>query len=113
MTPDSEAQAPTAPTADHAARFKWALRLILGIALLTYLVNRGDGATFARALGRAPLWVLAAAAAWYLAGQVLSAWKWQILLAAGGARVSLMRCCALYWLGMFSNLWLPSSIGGD
>lgn len=112
-TPDSEARGAVGPTADRRARWKWALRLGLGLALLAYLVMGGDGARFARTLGRVPLWVPAAAAAWYLAGQALSAWKWRLLLRAGGAEVSLWHCCALYWLGMFSNLWLPSSIGGD
>lgn len=107
------ANAIEAPKTTAAARGKWALRLLMGVVLLAYLVNRGDGATFARALTRVPFWVLGAAALWYLAGQVLSAWKWQLLLGAGGAKVTLWRCCALYWLGMFSNLWLPSSIGGD
>ena len=113
MTSDSDPPVLLAPVEKAGARLKWALRLLLGIGVLTYLLLRGDGAKFAATLGRVPVWVLFAAACFYLAGQVLSAWKWQLLLVAGGARVSLWRCCALYWLGMFSNLWLPSSIGGD
>jgi uncharacterized protein (TIRG00374 family) len=100
-------------TPPRRAYLKWALRLGSGVALLSYLIWRGDGAVFARTLSRVPFWVLLASACWYLGGQILSALKWRLLLRAGGSDVSLGRCCALYWLGMFSNLWLPSSIGGD
>jgi uncharacterized membrane protein YbhN (UPF0104 family) len=110
--------APEAPDtlpgeATSRARLKWVLRLLAGLVLLAVLVSRSDSAAFGRALGRVPVWVLAAGAFWYLAGQVLSAWKWRLLLGAGDADVPLSRCCTLYWLGMFSNLWLPGSIGGD
>jgi hypothetical protein len=49
----------------------------------------------------------------YWAGQVLSAAKWQLLLRAQGASLSLFECCRLYLVGMFCNLWLPTNIGGD
>ena len=95
------------------ARWKWFLRLFSGIAVLVYLLARGDAATFLSAVRRVPFWVLIIGSLWYLGGQILSAWKWRLLLRSAGAKVSLIQCCKWYWLGMFSNLWLPGSVGGD
>jgi uncharacterized protein (TIRG00374 family) len=44
---------------------------------------------------------------------LVSAWKWQILLAAHGLRVPLTRLFGSYLIGIFFNNFLPSNIGGD
>ncbi|HEX8833169.1 MAG TPA: lysylphosphatidylglycerol synthase transmembrane domain-containing protein, partial [Abditibacteriaceae bacterium] len=95
------------------ARWKWFARLGLGLAVLSYLVWRGDTTSLQRALQAVPPWVLLGSVACYLSGQVLSAWKWQLLLRARGANLSLAQCCRFYLQGMFWNLWMPTNIGGD
>jgi uncharacterized membrane protein YbhN (UPF0104 family) len=57
-------------------------------------------------------WWLAAVACYALA-QVVSSYRWQLLARGVGLRVSLARCVALYFVGMFFNLFLPTSMGGD
>ncbi|HEX8551101.1 MAG TPA: lysylphosphatidylglycerol synthase transmembrane domain-containing protein [Abditibacteriaceae bacterium] len=113
--PDSPPDTTSTVESDRtsSARWKWLARLVAGAALLAFLVVRGDAATLGKTLARVPLWTLGAGIAWYLGGQVLSAVKWRVLLQARDTKIPLRRCCALYWLGMFSNLWLPGSIGGD
>lgn len=94
--------------------FKWTLRLLGGalvVALL--LMQRGTAARLLETFGRTPLWVGAASVAFYLLGQALCAWKWQLLLRARGIEVSFSRCFSIYLAGMFANLWLPTNIGGD
>jgi uncharacterized protein (TIRG00374 family) len=66
-----------------------------------------------RVLQAVPWPVLAGSVAFYWAGQVLSAAKWQLLLRSRGTRISLRECCRLYLTGMFWNLWVPTNIGGD
>ena len=44
---------------------------------------------------------------------LLSAWKWQLLLAADGIILSLKKLVVSYLIGTFFNLFLPSNIGGD
>jgi uncharacterized protein (TIRG00374 family) len=44
---------------------------------------------------------------------VISSWKWQALLRCKGIRVSLSRLTAIYFIGRFFNLFLPTSMGGD
>lgn len=44
---------------------------------------------------------------------VLSAYKWQILLVARGWQLSILTLTKVYFVGLFMNNFLPSSIGGD
>ena len=98
----------------QAAPWKWALRVVLGAAIVALLLSRRDAAAqVAQTLRAVPIWVIFGAVAFYWAGQVLSAYKWQLLLRARGTRVSLVQCCRIYAAGMFGNLWLPTNVGGD
>ena len=53
------------------------------------------------------------ALALYLVGVALRAWRWQGLLAVLGQHARLTRLTELYFVGMFFNLVLPTSVGGD
>ena len=104
----------TSPPSPRAAPWKWILRVVVGVAIVALLLSRRDAAAqVAQTLRAVPLWVIVGSVAFYWAGQVLSAWKWQLLLRARGAKVSLATCCRLYAAGMFGNLWLPTNVGGD
>ena len=101
-------------TSSGGAPWKWALRVAIGVAIVALLLSRRDTATqVAQTLRSVPIWVILGAVIFYWAGQILSAWKWQILLRARGAQVSLATCCRIYLAGMFGNLWLPTNVGGD
>lgn len=105
------------PAAKNPSAFKpvlrWLLRFAVGLAIVIFLAQRHDTASLMRILRVVPLWVPLASVAFYWLGQILSAWKWQLLLRAQGAPVSLRDCCRLYAVGMFWNLWMPTNIGGD
>ncbi len=105
---------PNNPTAPRRNWGKWALRVVIGVAIVALLLSRRDAAAqVAQTLRAVPIWVILGAVAFYWAGQILSAWKWQLLLRARGAEVSLATCCRIYAAGMFGNLWLPTNVGGD
>ena len=113
-TPSAPATPPLSPNAKRAIPWKWITRIVIGVAIVALLLGRRDAAAqVAHTLRAVPLWVVIGAVAFYWAGQILSAWKWQILLRARGADVSLLTCCRLYAAGMFGNLWLPTNVGGD
>ena len=96
------------------APWKWALRVAIGVAIVALLLSRRESATQVwQTLRAVPVWVMLGAVTFYWAGQVLSAWKWQLLLRARGAEVTLGQCCRIYAAGMFGNLWLPTNVGGD
>ena len=114
-TPPTPATPPvSAPASARSPAWKWVLRVAIGVAIVALLLSRRDAAAqVAQTLRAVPLWVIIGAVAFYWAGQILSAWKWQLLLRARGADVSLWACCRLYAAGMFGNLWLPTNVGGD
>ena len=94
-------------------------RLIITIALLVlvvYLAGLFD------AEKRAELWQTLSNPNWFwlvicvLVGFLVSfasAVKWWMLAKAGGLQVGLFRTWAYYMIGMFYNLILPTSVGGD
>ena len=107
---------PASPTSTSARRgpWHWLLRLFIGAGLVTLLISRREvAASLWHTLGSVSPLVMAGAVAFYGAGQVLSAWKWQLLLRARGTEISLGECCRIYAAGMFGNLWLPTNVGGD
>jgi glycosyltransferase 2 family protein len=59
-----------------------------------------------------PLWLLAAAGC-YFVSQFASVARWRLLVQAGGMPKSFSRLLSVYFEGMFVNLCLPTSIGGD
>lgn len=88
-------------------------KVIITAALLSLLVIKTDfrevNALIA-GLDRSPLM----AALLLTAGAVvLSAYKWKLLLTARGWYLSLGTLTRLYFVGLFMNNFLPSSIGGD
>jgi len=60
---------------------------------------------------RGEFWL--AAVALYAATQVLSAWRWQLLSRPMGFHRPLRHFVGFYFIGMFFNLMLPTSVGGD
>lgn len=72
-----------------------------------------DVRAIARHLMSAELVYVAAGIALYMGGQVLSAYKWQVLLRPLSLTVPYRRTLAFYYTGMFFNLFLPTIIGGD
>ena len=49
----------------------------------------------------------------YVLGQIVSAYKWKLLTEAAGFKRSFQDHISLYFTGMFFNLFLPSTVGGD
>jgi hypothetical protein len=94
--------------------WKWLARLAIGFVVLGLLLaQRKTAAEVQHTFRQVPLWVMAGSVLAYWAGQMLSAWRWQILLKTRGIPVPFLVCCRIYLAGMFGNLFLPTSIGGD
>ncbi|HEY3321935.1 MAG TPA: lysylphosphatidylglycerol synthase transmembrane domain-containing protein [Planctomycetota bacterium] len=94
---------------------KFVIRLCVGVGLVAFLFNKHEVANrdvFVRMLD-APVLVLLGALALNLAGQTLSAYRWGLLSAMGGRPASFPKTWAVYFSGMFFNMCLPTSIGGD
>jgi uncharacterized membrane protein YbhN (UPF0104 family) len=91
---------------------KW-LRLLGSGVLVAVLAWRIDWAAAAAAVARANLqWWLAGVAV-YLAAQAVSVVRWRLLARLQGFGGPFRRYAAYYFIGMFFNLFLPTSVGGD
>jgi uncharacterized membrane protein YbhN (UPF0104 family) len=102
---------PYPPTA--AARWKPLARVAVSAAILGGLAWRMDWGHVAAAC-RALDWGLwLASVGVLLAAQVVSAVRWQWLARPLGFAGPLRRFVGLYFVGMFFNLLLPTSVGGD
>jgi len=89
------------------------IRMVAAALLLGALLYYADPSQVVAALLQLPLWFVGAALCLYVVCQILSAWKWQIILRAQGFDASLLRLFNIYMAGMFCNNFLPGSVGGD
>jgi uncharacterized protein (TIRG00374 family) len=89
------------------------LRLFVSIALVAWLAWRTDWGEVGHAFShlRLELWVLAVGL--FLLAQVASAIRWRLLAQPLGFLSPLREFVGLYFVGMFFNLLLPTSVGGD
>lgn len=89
------------------------LRVLTTAAVLLLAVLAVDLGELRSVLGdQRPGWTLLSLAT-SLATMPLLAWRWQLLLHAGGTSVALAPLSRIYLESMFFGLFLPSSVGGD
>src|SRR4030095_11842086 len=91
-----------------------ALKIIVSLGILVYLFTRvvHIGDLWAN-LKEAKISYFLAAVVAFFGVQTLSAYRWYLLLKPLNIRTSFPRILALFYLGMYFNFFLPSSIGGD
>lgn len=92
-------------------KLKLALSLIMFASLLLFgKIDLSKSFEIART---ANVWFLSAAVLLYLSTTVLNAHRWQILARAVGLDRPLFKLVQFCFVGMFFNLFLPSTVGGD
>ena len=110
MVPDESER----PAPSRRARWMLGLRMLVSAALLAVLVTKID---FEGALPKnrhlSTIAFFALAVIMATVGIVLSAWRWQRVLAAFGTPVRLRALTSHYFAGQFLGNVLPSTIGGD
>jgi glycosyltransferase 2 family protein len=90
-----------------------AMQAAASAALLTWLVRGLDTQALRHTLLTLPATYYVASLGVVLAGQLLYAWRWWLLLSVSGADVSLGAAIRYYFIGIFTNNFLPSTVGGD
>jgi uncharacterized membrane protein YbhN (UPF0104 family) len=100
-----------APSAWETAAKK--LRLIISVGLLGWLAWRTEWGRIGEAISQLRLELWAAAVGVYLAAQIVSSFRWQLLARPLGFREPLRSFTGFYFIGMYFNLLLPTSVGGD
>ena len=97
-----------------ATRHRWlAAQAVVSLVLVGLLARRLDLDAFRTLLLRVPAWFYLLSLALILGGQVLYAWRWRLLLSAAGVDTSFGAVLRQYFIGIFVNNFLPSTVGGD
>jgi len=105
------AQVPV-PSNRHSYR-NFALRAIVGIAIVTFLVWRYDARSILSLLGREQPSYFAAAVGVYLSTLVLSAYRWRLLAAILRLDAPFTDFLAFRFIATFANSLIPGVAGGD
>ncbi len=92
-------------------RLKIAFSVVLIASLFVF--GKIDLAKTIEVAAQANLWLLSAAAALFLGSTIVNAWRWQLLAQAVGFRKPVRELLQYCFVGMFFNLFLPSTVGGD
>ncbi len=106
------------PEAAPAARSGWrkvrfALRWLATSVLIGWLAVSADWRAVGHTFATASIPWLLIAAGTYLASQLASVVRWEMLVRAAGFTQPLGRLFAAYFEGMFVNVCLPTTLGGD
>lgn len=91
---------------------RW-FQIALSLGLFALLFHSLDFDVFRQQLAAAQLEWVAVAFVGYLLSQILSAYKWQLLALPLGFYYSLRVFSVYYFVGMYLNLFVPSTIAGD
>ncbi len=89
------------------------IRAGVGLAVVAFLLAHYDARPILKILSHEGAAWFAAALALYIAGQVMSSWRWMLLayaLKLSGAWRDFVR---FYFIGMFTNTFVPGLVGGD
>jgi uncharacterized membrane protein YbhN (UPF0104 family) len=89
------------------------LKLLVSLGLLAFFLSRIDFSQFVRVVTSADLFYLGVILLAYAAGQVVSCLRWIVLAYPLGFHFSFTQYLSFYFIGMFFNLFAPSTIGGD
>lgn len=89
------------------------IRLAVSGVLLGLVAWRTDWAKFAQAFASLKMQWWCAAVALYVAGQFVSTLRWQQMGRALGFQSPFRQMLGFYFIGMYFNLLLPTSVGGD
>ncbi|MBI2985509.1 MAG: flippase-like domain-containing protein [Deltaproteobacteria bacterium] len=89
------------------------LKTLVSLGILAFLFSRINTAQLVGALTSARLSYLAVALAGYFLGQLLCSVRWGLLARPLGFENGAKDFAIFYFIGMFFNLFAPSTIGGD
>lgn len=89
------------------------LKALVSVGFLSFLLWQIDMSQLFRVLSSAHLSYLGIALIGYFLGQVMSSMRWALLARALGFKNPFKEFVGFYLIGMFFNLFAPSTVGGD
>jgi len=88
-------------------------KIAIGVTLCAVIVARIDWRAASESLAGIGVGLVAVMLGILVALVFLSAYKWRVLLAIHGVELSTLRLSRYYFVALFFNNFLPTSIGGD
>ncbi len=98
---------PEAPARPAHPYRGFAMRIGLGVAIIGFLLWHFDARPALRVLARERLTYFAATVALYVAAQIFSSLRWQLLAALLNLHATFLECVRYYLIGMFTNVFVP------
>jgi uncharacterized membrane protein YbhN (UPF0104 family) len=92
---------------------KLLLKVLVSVGLIFFLLSRVELTEFLRVISSAHLFYLAIALAGYFVGQIICSLRWALLARPLGFENPFKDYTFFYFIGMFFNLFAPSTVGGD
>jgi hypothetical protein len=89
------------------------LKILVSLGLLAFLISRVDLGQLFRVLVSADFSYVAVILVVYILSQFVSCLRWVVLARAVGFQLPFWEYLSFYFIGMFFNLFAPSTIGGD
>jgi glycosyltransferase 2 family protein len=89
------------------------LKLLVSAGLLGFFLTRIDLSRFLQALTTAKFGYVGVVLVVYLVAQLMSAVRWTVLARPLGFETRFKDMVVYYFIGMFFNLFAPSTVGGD
>jgi uncharacterized protein (TIRG00374 family) len=89
------------------------IKVVVSVGFLALLLSRAEKNQVLEHLKGIELLPFLAATALYIAGELVRGYRWGVLLWSLGVQVRWRRLTALYFVGSFYNLVLPTGFGGD
>jgi len=87
-----------------------AVKVCVSLGLVWYLLEKSDVGKIGTIVLNINIWWLICAMILYIGSQVVSSWRWWVLLGQWGR---LGQVTSLYFIGCFFNSFMPTGIGGD
>ena len=97
----------------NKAYIKFAVKISITAAALFFVFRKIDVATFKQAIAESNWWYFGLGVVMFNLSKIVAAFRLRELYKACGLRLDHSYNLKLYYLGMFYNLFLPGSIGGD
>jgi len=104
---------PSAAAGKGRALFGFALRAGAGLIIVTLLLWHYDLRPVLHQLARERISFFFLAVGLYVAGQVMSAWRWNLLGAILKIPAPFFDYLSYAFIGMFTNVFVPGLVGGD
>jgi uncharacterized protein (TIRG00374 family) len=92
---------------------KTLLRILVSLALLTFLLSRVDYRSVLDSIAGTSYALLIVVLLIHVADRWLMAWKWRLLVTAGGANISLLEAFKIYWVTSFQGVIVPLGFAPD